>query len=81
MEGLGHTILVSLDEDEAAAFAASLTDVLRCTVAAFPSSSASRDAFLRGGYTVASADVARRVVAALKADRDYGGELVVKLHK
>ena len=67
-------------EEEAAAFAASLTVALKCTVVAFPSS-ASRDAFLAGGYTVASADVTERVVAALGDDRDYGGEMVVKLHE
>ena len=83
MEGLGHTLLVenyvgSLGEDEAAAFAASLTVALKCTVVAFP---ASRGAFLAGGYTVASADVAERVVAALGDDRDYGGEIMVKLHE
>ena len=86
VEGLGHTLLVenyvgSLDEQEAAAFAASLTVALKCTVVAFPSSPASRGAFLAGGYTVASADVAERVVAALGDDRDYGGEIMVKLHE
>ena len=83
VEGLGHTLLVenyagSLDEEEAAAFAASLTVALKCTVVAFPSS-ASRDAFLAGGYAVAPADVTERVVAALRGDRDYGGgDLVMK---
>ena len=78
VEGIGHTLLVenyvgSLDEDEAAAFAASLTVALKCTVVAFPSSEASRNAFLRGGYTVASTDV-----AAPRGDRDYDGDLVMK---
>ena len=46
-------------EDEAAAFAASLTDVLKCTVVAFPSSSASRDAFLRDWTPAKPRDLSR----------------------
>ena len=54
VKGLGDTILVenyagSLGEEEAAAFAASLTVALKCTVVAFPSSPASRGAFWRVG--------------------------------
>ena len=78
VEGLGDTQNYAGYEDEAAAFAASLTDVLSA-----PSrrSSAGRDAFLAGGYAVAPADIAERVVAALGDDRDYGGEIMVKLHE